>query len=262
MSVSKSITKKSTGNAVVLHDNEAIEADQLTAQYQKAVSGLVEQVKCGAMLLKKKADLEARGFSGHGIKGDGLKGWIEERCPMISYRTAMRFKEFAEIVRDELQIGKSTDMALLLNSGMDALSSKQQRVRKHIESFLVNESGRGLIIKYRAGIESDKQRGGHPELNAFLKEHYPQLSGQRLSLADLEPEMRAEFEQWKIDQEKKRPSGIAWQRQRATEKWMEVERVILAALAKKDFGLMEFAHRKRVDELFAGARKEFAEAMK
>jgi len=242
------------------HDEKL--AEQLTAQYEKAISGLVEQVKCGAMLLQREEELGAGRYGNRGNAGEGLKGWIEAHCPKVHYKTAMRFKECAEAVKAELQIGDRTDMARLLNSAADALSPKENRVRTHIEDFLAGKSQRQLLWSFRVGADSDKKRGGHPELNAFIKEFYPEMSGQRLAVADLSAEMRAEFEQWKAEQDKKRPSGIAWQRQRATESWQEVERVVLDALARNNFGLMEYADRKRVDELFARARKDFAEAMK
>jgi hypothetical protein len=246
----------------IQNPSDAIEAEQLTAQYDKAISGLLEQVKFGAMMLTKEKALSMRGRGGPDIKGDGLKGWLEKHCPKIHISTAWRFKACAEAVKEELQIGDRTDMSRLLGSAAEALNPKEQRVRKHIESFLAGKSQRQLLLDFRVGTDTDKKPGGHPELNAFIKERYPELSGQRLSLEKLTTEMREEFEAWKVEQNKNRPSGLALQKKRARDRWMKLEQDLIESLARKDIGLLDFTDRKRIDELFSTARKTFAEAMK
>lgn len=162
--------------------SESTIARQLSAQYQLAIGGLIEQIKFGGMLMMLERSLMARGYSGHGIKGDGLKNWLAEHCPEISRPTAHRFKVCAFVVKQELQLGEKTDMAHLLGSALDALTPKEQRVRKHIEEFVTGKSQRQLLLDFRAGVADPKPKGGaragtHPEKALTEQEIEDRASG-------------------------------------------------------------------------------------
>lgn len=69
----------------------------LTAQYRKALDGLFEAYRFGQMLMKVRASLTREtGSYGQPAAGSGLKGWLDEHCPEINYKTALRFLSIAE----------------------------------------------------------------------------------------------------------------------------------------------------------------------
>jgi len=82
---------------------------QLTTQYQRAVSGMVEIVKFGAMMahvrntLSNVDKVSARGkaLTGNGIKGDGLKAWLEQYAPDVKRATAYRFEDVTQAMAEE-----------------------------------------------------------------------------------------------------------------------------------------------------------------
>lgn len=84
---------KAKKTAVVKVDQDKATAAQLLEQYKVVVAAertsFRERVKFGAMLICWEQFLgEGRG------KGEceGLKGWLSENCPEISYDTAMKYK--------------------------------------------------------------------------------------------------------------------------------------------------------------------------
>jgi len=196
-------------------------AGQLTDQYEKAVGGLIEQVKFGAMLLQIEPgmNLSRKIHSGPGSYDGSLKQWMHQNCPRVHYGTAMSFKTCAEKVRSELQIGKSTDMAMLLGAAADALNPKQKRVRASIEKFIAGKSKRQLLLGFDVGVHERKFPGGYPALNTWLKKNYPDLCGQNLSVDELPENVRDEFLAWNKEHGPKPPSGHAHQKRLAEEKW-------------------------------------------
>lgn len=73
-------------------------AHALNAQYLvvQAKTGelLRESVKFGAMLIEVERFVGCG--RGRGNAGEGLKGWLEQNCPEISYKTAYGYKSLAE----------------------------------------------------------------------------------------------------------------------------------------------------------------------
>lgn len=76
-------------------------AKQLMEQYHIVIAAesasFRERVKFGAMLILWEQYLgEPRGGIGGGARDEGLKGWLEQNCPEISYATAMGYKDCAK----------------------------------------------------------------------------------------------------------------------------------------------------------------------
>ena len=76
-------------------------AAQLMEQYRVVVeaerASFRERVKFGAMLILWEQYLgEVRGGVGGTDAGEGLKGWLAEHCPAISYVSAMAYKDSAK----------------------------------------------------------------------------------------------------------------------------------------------------------------------
>lgn len=173
-------------------------ARQLSAQYQLAIGGLIEQIKFGGMLMMLERSLSDRGrgnVANFNKAGEGLSNWLAEHCPEISRPTAHRFKICAFVVKQELQLGEKTDMAHLLGSALDALNPKEQRVRKHIEEFVTGKSQRQLLLDFRAGVADPKPKGGarpgtHPEPKSQEQQDAEALHAARESLRIHESELR------------------------------------------------------------------------
>lgn len=90
-------------------------AAQLMEQYRVVVevgrTYFHERVKMGAMLILWGQYLgESRG---RGNEGGGLKGWLAEYCPELSYATAMEYKGYAEQALKMLGGGAMGTAALL-----------------------------------------------------------------------------------------------------------------------------------------------------
>lgn len=82
-------------------------AEQLTAQYQRAVGGMRNVVLFGAMMLKLQdfITVSARGHGGKfGDKNSGVKAWLARYAPDISRSTAYRFMAVAEAVQAEYKL--------------------------------------------------------------------------------------------------------------------------------------------------------------
>ena len=114
--------------AVAVHNTSAVaNPQQLVDQYQVVIAAektcFRERVKFGAMLIQWERHLgEARGS--HGEK-DGLKGWLAENCPELSYATAMEYKVYAEKV-------------LAIVQHMDALAMKRLSPDRYTPGYFLH----------------------------------------------------------------------------------------------------------------------------
>ena len=109
--------KRTTAVAVKSNTSAVANPQQLVDQYQVVIAAekacFRERVKFGAMLIQWERHLgEARGS--HGEK-DGLKGWLAENCPELSYSAAMDYKHYAEKALTMLGGSASAVAALLGN---------------------------------------------------------------------------------------------------------------------------------------------------
>lgn len=94
---------------------DAATAQQLLDQYKVVVAAeratFRERVKFGAMLIVWEQFLgESRG---RGKDGAGLKGWLEEHCTELPYKTAMEYKQYAQRAAAMLGGGAVAIAALL-----------------------------------------------------------------------------------------------------------------------------------------------------
>ena len=117
MKAKKMKTKKTTAVAVKSNTSAVANPQQLVEQYQVVIAAektcFRERVKFGAMLIQWERHLGESAGRGHA--GDGLKGWLAENCPELSYATAMEYKVYAEKVLAMLGNSASAVAALLGN---------------------------------------------------------------------------------------------------------------------------------------------------
>jgi hypothetical protein len=148
-------------------------AEQITEQYRKAVSGCLEMIRFGAMMIEVEAGLiDGRNANQHSEGNGGLKTWLEENCPAINYKTALRFKGLAEGLQFHLRIPDSWPLRLALPSATDQeteinadlageLGIKPKRLaqmRKEIWDFLEGKSARQLVFDF--GCAETAPKGG------------------------------------------------------------------------------------------------------
>jgi len=112
-------------------NEEMMAAGRLVAQYRAAENArtqmLRESVKFGAMLMQWESYIGGNG-AGRGHNGDGLKGWIEEHCPEINYKTATVYKALA------------VKAAKMLGGGAMAIAALQD------EGKVIDPDGRTVTI--------------------------------------------------------------------------------------------------------------------
>lgn len=132
---------------------------QLELQWERAVGGQREQLIFGAMMLKLRANLSARGQvskGGRGHKGEGLDGWLKTHAPNVTRGTAYRLMEIAEGVQDICKLGKTVDLAELLAASVEELPDKLAKKRKEVQRLIEGKSQRQLLLQFGEA----KEKGG------------------------------------------------------------------------------------------------------
>lgn len=129
--------------------------EQLTAQYQRATGGMVEVIKFGALMMSLEATLSARGHSGHGKKGDGVKGWLAEHAPGVNRQTAYRFKAVTESVATEYvqivgaKIAQQFALPDLVTTPTEQLPANAQAKQLLLFDFVSGTSQRSWLDRFR-----------------------------------------------------------------------------------------------------------------
>jgi len=143
------------------HDG-AHTAQAVIEQWRRAQKGLLELIRFGAMLIDLEDYLiiprgdyqDCTSHGGDRKSGTGLKGWLEENCPELNYKTAMgyvaaaRNLKMAAMVRDEVPL-----LAVLDAVDVDAaLAEERGRVMAVIQGSTLRElksSGTGRPAEKR-----------------------------------------------------------------------------------------------------------------
>jgi hypothetical protein len=134
------------------------EPGEITAAWGMAVKGLYNQVAFGAMLCELDAVISrVRPRSENGqISGreDGLKAWLNDNCPTVNYKTAMRWKGMAEVACAALQEAGTPMPARLIPvaAGMlppDGESFDFDKGKVALEKLLNGRSQRDLMAALR-----------------------------------------------------------------------------------------------------------------
>jgi hypothetical protein len=179
-------TLSTRGQSVVTDD--ALMGAQLTEQYHRATGGMREVLRFGAMMLlleqmlenRAENTLSARGHrvTGNGIKGDGVKGWLERNAPEVNRATAYRFKDIAKSVQDQFalpaKIRKSLGFAALATAEPEKLSDKERKLQQDLFAFIDGTSQRSWLDgfkekkKLKGGDTGAHKKAGDPEDNAEI----------------------------------------------------------------------------------------------
>ncbi len=163
-------------------DEDELLGLQLSMQWEKAVGGQRDQILFGAMMMKLKARLSARGQpkkGGHDLKkGEGLQGWLEDHAPKVSRGTAYRLMEIAEGVQAICKLGKKIDLEELLACSGEDVPEQLQKKRAEIEKLIAGKSQRQLLLEFggKEDGRSNNKPGFRPNalyLRAWLEQEYP-----------------------------------------------------------------------------------------
>lgn len=160
--------------------------EQLTAQYRKAQSAQLEIITFGAMLIDAEAAIcatrgtvssidreqltkvEVKHIGGSSAKGQGLKGWLAQYAPEVTYGTARRYRDIAEALVGHLHL-KSTEQLKLLTATDATLDEKLAKKRAELLDLVTEKSVRGIQLEL--GLRDE------PALRGGAREKKPSSEG-------------------------------------------------------------------------------------
>lgn len=135
-----------------------------TAAYQNAVGGTRAHLIFGAMYQWLGVVLGGGSPRGPQMKGEGLKGWIEAKCPQVNYNTAYKWYSLTKGLEKELRVPKGTDLYRMLTAPPHELTKKELRIRKEIDDAIEGKSAHQLEIF--TGIRKERKLIGEGNQNA------------------------------------------------------------------------------------------------
>lgn len=229
----QSVDKKPAAPA--LPDPSQQLATQLTDQYRKAISGTRDILLFGAMMMQLGGMLNQRGnnrdadANGPNAKGLGLKGWIEEHCPEINYRTAQSFYHLARGLVETFALPAKLDLSRLLSAPVDDLSKSDASLRAQLDDFIEGKSKRQLEFDF--GIRSTRKTGGNIVLMLWLRDKHPELTGSVLDVSDIPEEFREDYEAFRQEymdaHTGPQPKPLEYYQQRWAERIISIREFVL-----------------------------------
>ena len=125
---------------------------QLTEQYRKAVGGMTEVLRFGAMMMGLRAELSTRGkLSKGGPAKDGnggITGWLEQFAPDIKRSTAERFLHVAEAVAADFALPAKVSFIELATSAPEQLSGALREKQDELWDFVNGTSQRSWLDRF------------------------------------------------------------------------------------------------------------------
>jgi len=143
--------------------DNATTAAQLNQQYAKAQAGALEMIRFGAMIGALELEMEGP-RDGRKAKGLGLKGWLEEHCPEIAYRTAMTYRELAKGAAAQLQCESVARLSEALAVGeMDGATDEDRELYEEVRGLVFGKSARQLLFSFGEARRSGRPKGSKNE---------------------------------------------------------------------------------------------------
>jgi len=122
---------------------------QLTDQYRKAVGGMTEVLRFGAMMMGLRSNLSTRGQIKRGPSKDGgIDGWLEQNAPEIKRATAYRFLHVAEAVARDFQLPAKVSFIELATTEFSKLPEKLQQKQSELWEFVNGTSQRSWLDRF------------------------------------------------------------------------------------------------------------------
>ena len=159
----------------------------LAEQYGRAMAGLRECIRFGAMLVEIEASLcsqtsHNRGNQHTGAIGNSgtLKAWLKVNCPRVSYGWAMKYKRLAEGLRERFNVSAKVPLSLAIPAADadaativpgDVPQQKLAQVNKKVAKFLDGKTAWQLEFEFglrgpkkpEQGEGDDEDGGGEPK---------------------------------------------------------------------------------------------------
>jgi hypothetical protein len=165
----------------------------ITEQYKRAISGTLEVLRFGAMLIEVELNLtrEILIGRGRGRPTDGtLKEWLEENCPEVNYKTAMRFKMLTQDMQKYCQIPAKLPVSLALPGPDGAVhlddlpanvnAARVGKIQQQVWDMIQGKSARQLMFQFRTDAAP---RGGDHGGGAAYSEQQQQRRANPTPLA-------------------------------------------------------------------------------
>lgn len=163
--------------------------EQLTGQYRRAISGTLEIIRFGAMLVDIDSCLQretAKQRNQH--SGETVKGWLEQHCPDINYKCAMKYKGLAGGLQEYFRIPAKLPLSAALPEPDGSVNvhkiplncrvspDKVEKIQVQVWEMVNGKSMRQLTFDF---MTESKQRGGdrksHLEKKKLTKEQELEL---------------------------------------------------------------------------------------
>lgn len=141
--------------------------EQLEEQYPRALGATREVLKFGAMLLhvrevilpecSQRENIQNKGKTS---KGQGLLGWLTKYAPEVNYKTACRFMDVAEAIRNSFALparaAKQLTFSDLVTTPTDELDEQFRALQEKIFAFVEGTSQKSWLDQFR----ESQSRGG------------------------------------------------------------------------------------------------------
>lgn len=151
-------------------DDTASFAAALTEQYHLATRGMIEVLRFGAMMIQLEETLSARGQGGNGIKGEGVKGWLQQHAPEVARTTAYRLKAVAEGVQREYlgivgaKVARQFSLPALVTTPASDLPDAARAKQMELFDYVAGTSQRSWLDRFkpapRIGGRTYERTGG------------------------------------------------------------------------------------------------------
>ena len=132
---------------------------QLTEQYRKAVGGMTEVLRFGAMMMGLRQHIlnSTRGVKlPRGSNSDGgVKAWLEQFAPEVKEATAYRFLHVAEAVAADFQLPAKVSFIELATRAPEQLSGALREKQDELWDFVNGTSQRSWLDRFAPAKEFD-----------------------------------------------------------------------------------------------------------
>ena len=165
----------------------------ITEQYRRAITGTLEILRFGAMLIDVEVNLTRENNSprrGPTAIGTGLQAWLEENCPEVNYKTAMRFKMLTADMQRFCQIPAKLPVSLALPGPDGAVhlddlpanvnAARVGKIQQQVWDMIQGKSARQLMFQFRTDAAP---RGGDHGGGAAYSEQQQQRRANPTPLA-------------------------------------------------------------------------------
>ena len=184
--------------------DDALLGEQLTVQYHRAVGGMQEVLKFGAMMMMLRDHCDStRGVANLGNEArrdTGVKAWLKTNAPEIKEATAYRFMHVAEMVAKKFENPGKTTFIELATTPAESLSEKQQKKQLELWDFVNGTSQRSWLDMFAP----PKSSGGDRSAFRKIRDLDEEIEFQKLKAQDQFQNLVVNLEEFFLSKRDKR----------------------------------------------------------